>query len=105
MTEVLYIALEAHNLTRNHHRRYVLVVERDLLGDWLCTVEHGRVGQAGSIQRCGSHSLGAAARVAAERLKRRLTAPRRIGVPYRCVELRGTEELLSGVPDAFRGPE
>ncbi|MBI1380780.1 MAG: WGR domain-containing protein [Planctomycetaceae bacterium] len=93
MTEVLYIALEAHNPTRNHHRRYVLVVERDLLGDWLCTVEYGRVGQGGTLQRYASARIDDVRRFAQRCLNRRLSAPRRIGVPYRCVEHRGTMEM------------
>ncbi len=53
MHDILSVALEAHNHERNHHRRYEVSVERDLLGDWLVTIRFGRVGGGTQERRFG----------------------------------------------------
>jgi len=81
--DLLTIALEAHNDERNHHRRYEVSVGRDLLGDWVVSVRHGRVGRPLRERRFGTARVDEARYVVRDRLHRRLSAPRRIGCRYR----------------------
>lgn len=82
MIPLLRIALEAHNEERNHHRRYELAVGRDLLGDWVVILTYGRIGKGQQRRQFSSPDREAARRFARERLRRRLSAPRRIGCAY-----------------------
>lgn len=82
MHDILNIALEAHNHERNHHRRYEVSVERDLLGDWLVTIRFGRVGGGTQERRFGCTGIADAQQIVREHLRRRLSAPRRIGCAY-----------------------
>lgn len=86
MFDLLTIALEAHSDERNHHRRYEVSVGRDLLGDWVVTVRYGRVGKPLRELRYGSTSIDTAREVVNDRLKQRVSAPKRIGCAY---QLRG----------------
>jgi predicted DNA-binding WGR domain protein len=87
MENLLTVAFEAHHTERNHHRRYQLTVGRDLLDDWTVTVCYGRTGQAGREVRYADASPDAMRAVIRERLSRRLSAPKRIGCPYRLAAL------------------
>ncbi|MBE7456082.1 MAG: WGR domain-containing protein [Planctomycetia bacterium] len=82
MLDLLTIALEAHSDERNHHRRYEVSVGRDLLGDWVVTVRYGRVGGPLRELRFGSPDAEAARAIVHDRLRRRLSAPKRIGCRY-----------------------
>lgn len=82
MLALLTISLEAHNPERNHHRRYEVTAGRDLLGDWMVTIRYGRTGQGGQECRYGSSDPAAMQAVVREHLRRRLSAPRRIGCEY-----------------------
>ncbi|WP_152053065.1 WGR domain-containing protein [Tautonia marina] len=83
MDNLLTIALEAHSEERNHHRRYEIVVGRDLLDDWTVAIHYGRVGQGGQAKRYASAKADDMKAIVRERLLRRLSAPKRIGCPYR----------------------
>lgn len=87
MLALLTISLEAHNPERNHHRRYEVTVGRDLLGDWMVTIRYGRTGQGGQECRYGSSDPAAMQAVVREHLRRRLSAPLRIGCSYRLTAL------------------
>lgn len=65
-------------------------------------MEYGRLGQGGTSRRFASARIDEVQRFAERCLKRRLSAPRRIGVPYRCVEQRGTMELPFQLWEHFR---
>lgn len=81
MHNLLFIALEAHHVERNHHRRYEVCVGRDLLGDWTVTVRYGRAGKPlRALRFAGSED--AMRRVVRSHLQRRATALRRIGCAY-----------------------
>ena len=95
MRDILNIALEAHNHERNHHRRYEVSVERDLLGDWLVTIRFGRVGGGTQERRFGCADADAAQRVVRAHLRRRLSAPRRIGCAYRVLSLGSPSSVLN----------
>lgn len=86
MDGLLTLTLEAHNPAENRHRWYEVRVGRDLFGEWTVCLAYGRTGQAGQHKRFagpGADELKARVR---EHLLRRLSAPRRIGCPYRVTE-------------------
>lgn len=83
MDNLLTIAFEAHSHERNHHRRYAIVIGRDLLDDWTIALRYGRVGQAGQERRYASSRPEEMQSLVRDRLRRRLSAPKRIGCPYR----------------------
>jgi hypothetical protein len=83
MENLLSIAFEAHHQEKNHHRRYEIVIGRDLLDHWTVAVRYGRTGQSGTERRYGSPRREVMQAVVRDRLCRRLTAPKRIGCPYR----------------------
>ncbi len=87
LDNLLTVALEAHHAGRNHHRRYEITVGHDLFDDWTVVIRYGRAGQGGREDRFGGPDAEGLKEVIRERLRRRLSAPRRIGVPYRLAVL------------------
>src|SRR5262245_22512248 len=83
MDDLLSLAFEAHHAAKNHHRRYELTVSRDLLDDWTVAIRYGRAGQRGRELRFASPQRDDMRAVVRDRLRRRLSAPKRIGCPYR----------------------
>ena len=83
MDNLLTVAFEAHRAEKNHHRRYQVTVGRDLLDDWTVAILYGRVGQGGQVRRYASANPDDIRAVIHERLRRRLSAPKRIGCSYR----------------------
>jgi predicted DNA-binding WGR domain protein len=86
MKNLLSLTLVAHNAERNHHRHYSVTVGRDLLDDWTVSIVHGRIGQRGQEKRFADADPAAMIAVIHDRLRRRLSAPKRIGCPYRLAE-------------------
>jgi predicted DNA-binding WGR domain protein len=102
MINDLEIALRAENPLTNCWRDYTLLLGRDLLGDWCLSVHWGRIGAAGSMAMHGFGNRNEAVAFAGTLLKRRLSAPRRIGCPYRLIASSGVERFgLSGVIGEF----
>lgn len=99
----LRIELEAHNAERNHHRAYIVEVEQDLLRDWVVTICFVRTGRSDHLLRYWMPNLNEARRFVRTRLKRRLTARRRIACDYRLVRAIGepVEEVASWLPNGF----
>lgn len=83
MENLLTIALEAHNDVLNHHRRYEITVGRDLLNDWTLSIRYGRVGGGYQTQRFAGKDEDQIRTIVRERLRRRRSAPKRIGCAYR----------------------
>ena len=87
MDNLMTVAFEAHHAELNHHRRYQITVGRDLLDDWTVSISYGRTGQGGHVLRFASPKQEEMRAVIRDRLQRRLSAPRRIGCPYRLTML------------------
>jgi hypothetical protein len=83
MDNLLTVAFEAHNSDSNHHRRYEIRIGRDLFDDWTVAIRYGRTGQGGQERRYASAEPASLRAVIRERLRRRLSAPKRIGCAYR----------------------
>ncbi len=90
MDNLLIAFFEAHNADRNHHRRYEIRLGRDLFGEWTVSLNYGRTGRGGQEIRHTGPDPVQLQRVIRESLRRRLTAPGRIGCKY----------LLNGVSAA-----
>lgn len=102
MDNLLTIALEAHNEQENHHRRYEISVGRDLLDAWTVSIRYGRAGQgnggAGGTQlRFAAHEPDQLRGIIRTRLRRRLSAPHRIGCPYRVTLFSAAPGIDSGL--------
>jgi len=79
----LHIRLEARSAEHHCFRAYEIDVEADLFGAWVVAMSYGRSGTTGrSKVRSYATLEGAQAQVHAC-LRKRSTAPRRIGVAYR----------------------
>ena len=87
MDNLLTVAFEAHNSEKNHHRRYELTVGRDLFDDWTVSIRYGRIGQEGQRKQFSSPKAEEIRSIIGERLRRRLSATKRIGCPYRLTTL------------------
>src|SRR5260370_34662990 len=87
MDNLLTVAFEAHNAEKNHHRRYQVTIGRDLFDAWTVSIRYGRIGQDGQQKRFASPKAEDMRAVISERLRRRLSATRRIGCAYRLTRL------------------
>lgn len=77
------IELVALDPARNIRRRYEIFVSRDLFGAFIVEMRWGRIGARGQGKRLSFADPASAERHVAATLRRRGTAPTRIGVPYR----------------------
>ncbi len=76
------IALEARAPARNTSRSYVIEAGKDLFGEWVIDIYYGRIGSKGQHRQYSAASEAATRRLIAQKLKRRRSAKRRIGVSY-----------------------
>jgi predicted DNA-binding WGR domain protein len=83
MDNLLSVAFQAHHDANNHHRHYAVTLGRDLLDHWTVSITYGRTGQAGRELRYAAPAPEPIKAVIRDRLRRRLSAPKRIGCPYR----------------------
>lgn len=81
-----WIALEAVDEKANIARGYHLDVSRDLFGHWVITRRWGRIGQKRQISALSFESEPARDRFLRDILRRRASAKKRIGIPYKPVD-------------------
>jgi hypothetical protein len=79
--------LEARDPALGRFRSYRLEAGRDLFGTWLIEVTYGRIGTPGRRLRYIAGDEAEARKLVQHTLRRRATAKKRIGVPYRFREL------------------
>lgn len=84
---VFRISAEAHDDVRNVHRVYTIEVGRDLFADWVVEIRFGRKGTRGRDQVRRFSVMEHARTEVRRRLRRRISAPRRIGVTYQVTQL------------------
>lgn len=82
MDNLMNVAFEAHHAEKNHHRRYEISIGRDLLDDWTVSIRYGRTGTGGHVLRYAGRDTARLQAMVKERLRRRLSAPKRIGCAY-----------------------
>ena len=68
-----------------HQRAYEIHVGPDLFGQLVVTIEFGVIGRRGQRRVHLVADIAEAQAVVRQALRRRLSAPRRIGVPYRVI--------------------
>ena len=81
------ITLEARNPERRHYRAYRLEAAPDLFGIWLVETTFGRIGSTGRTMTYAASEEAEARRIVQHHLRRRASAPKRIGAAY---EIRAT---------------
>lgn len=96
MDNLLTVTFEAHNDDRNHHRRYEIRVGRDLFGAWTVALRYGRTGRGGQEVRHSAADSEKLRKLIRESLRRRLSAPRRLGCAYRLKEMSVADGIDAG---------
>jgi predicted DNA-binding WGR domain protein len=86
MTERFHIILEASNPERHHWRFYRIEAGRDLFGDYVVTLTYGRIGARGQTKTHVVPDAEAGKKLVRATLKRRQSAPKRIGIAYQVRE-------------------
>ena len=94
------IILEARNPARRCSRRYRVEAGTDLFGSWVVEITYGRIGTAGRSRCYVVRDEEEARHLARSILKRRATAPRRIGAAYRIRELIDPEDRPGSIDNA-----
>jgi len=87
MMDAFRIELHAINPAKNNFRFYRIESGLDLFGDFLVVIRFGRIGTRGSSRTFVVENADEARLMVAECMKKRQTAPRRIGVEYRIRDL------------------
>ena len=87
MMDAFSALLEARDPELGRFRAYRLEAGTDLLGDWLVDITFGRIGTGGRRIRYAVKDEVEARKLVRETLRRRATARKRIGVPYRFRQL------------------
>jgi predicted DNA-binding WGR domain protein len=90
---VLGILLHARNPERNIARAYTLRMGQDLFGNWIVQIIYGRIGTKGIVKNYLCDSKEQALEKVREILKRRKSAPQRLGCPYKKVECLADQEI------------
>ena len=93
------ITLEASNPERDCWRSYSVTAFRDLLSDWIVEVRFGRIGAGGQgrILRHVCADEGQARRKVRDCIKRRRSAPKRIGAAYVVKALDDRDDWLAEI--------
>lgn len=86
------IRLEARDPERNIWRSYRIAAGQDLFGDWIVQLTYGRIGARGHTKTVAVPDETAARRYVRRCLRKRETAPKRIGVAYKCIGTTGNWE-------------
>jgi predicted DNA-binding WGR domain protein len=78
----LCIKLEARSPAHRCHRAYEIAVSADLFGAWMVEMSYGRIGTFGRVKARSFSTAEAAAAEVKACVRKRASAPRRIGVAY-----------------------
>jgi predicted DNA-binding WGR domain protein len=81
LTPVAY--LEAKDASRNIYRAYSIAYGQDLFGNWIVETTYGRIGGKGRTIVTVVNNEDDALKHVQKALKRRQSAPKRIGVTYK----------------------
>jgi hypothetical protein len=97
---VFAIELQAVSPQAQRRRAYEIQVGSDLLGQLVVTIDFGVIGMRGQRRVRLVADITEAQAVVRRALRHRLSAPRRIGVPYRVVACHGSGVLAGddGLP-------
>jgi len=90
---LLGILLHAKNPEHNIARAYTIRMGQDLFGNWIVQIIYGRIGTKGIEKNYLCSSKDHALEKVREVLKRRKSAPQRLGCPYKKVECLADQEI------------
>ena len=88
-------SLEARLPAINLARAYHITVSQDLFGVYVIEITFGRIGAPGRSLRLSTDGIASARAMLRQVLKRRMSAPRRLGAAYRCRSLYDPEGWLA----------
>ena len=97
--------LEACDPARDLRRAYAIEAGCDLFGAWVVAVTFGRIGRPGRRLIYVVATEAAACRVVRARLRRRASAPRRLGVAYELRRLTDPDGWSAGLIASDHGNE
>jgi hypothetical protein len=80
-----HIRLQAINPHRNIFREYVIHLSRGVLQNWIVQIGYGRIARPGHVKTFSFDDENSAHTFIKSHLKRRLSAPKRLGCSYVCV--------------------
>jgi predicted DNA-binding WGR domain protein len=86
------IHLEARDPARNIWRAYSITAGQDLFGDWIVAMNYGRIGSRGTTKTVLLSDEEAVRRYVRQCLKKRESAPKRIGIDYKVIQIDGRWE-------------
>ena len=86
MHDQFRIQLLACDPEKNHFRFYTIDAGRDLLDDLVVKFNYGRIGTRGTIKTKIAPNVQTASKMIKACLRRRQSAPKRIGVAYQVQE-------------------
>jgi predicted DNA-binding WGR domain protein len=84
------VRLEAKCAARRCFRSYEIAVGQDLFGTWMVEMSYGRIGTAGRTKVRSFETVEAVQAQVRVCLRKRATAPRRIGVGYQLQHVDGS---------------
>ena len=84
--EVFRAVLEARDPSINCARMYRLEAGPDLFGVWLVEIAYGKIGTQGHRKRYVVDDEQSACKLVKQKMQRRGTTTKRIGVPYQICE-------------------
>jgi predicted DNA-binding WGR domain protein len=100
----LSIRLEARSAAHRCYRAYAIDVATDLFGAWLVDMSYGRIGTIGRNKIRSFATIEGAQDQVRACLRKRATAPRRIGVAYHVRRIDRNESWTEpGLDDRLRG--
>ena len=95
--------LEARSAVHRCFRAYGIDVSRDLFGAWMVEMSYGRIGTIGRTKVRSFRTTEQAQAQVDVCLRKRSTAPRRIGVDYRVRRIVRSEEWRQPALDNWLG--
>jgi len=97
MDNLLHIRLRAVSSKIGLDRFYRISLGTDLFQQWFVTVTFGRYKTSGTSQTSYFEGKKEACQFIDRVLKKRLSAPGRIGCPYQMVSFKGKEEVMGSI--------
>lgn len=86
---VYTLLLQAKAPEKNVFRSYHIAAGQNLFGQWIVELTYGRIGAKGRTYTLLAADEDEARKLVRQCLKRRRTAPRRVGVAYELVDVKG----------------
>lgn len=97
MDNLLKIRLRALNIDLKHDREYRIILGQDLFSNWYVVVMFGKYGTWGRNKTTYFNTREEAYNFIDNRLKRRLSSPKRIGCSYQIVSFDGDGEIVQNL--------